>query len=427
MYSDEYKSTLKGLSDRLVNIQRPIRILDAIKWSPEIKTEFFMNKCKELPRVDKDYYLNNPLRFDVKEITDEINKLIREIKRDLGEYDPVGSIMIKNCNEYITVVNMLDSRGTEDFHKFSAQLYGSTDDAFYAGAPTMIDLSNVISQALQFISTHPSIASKKDVKRYPSEKVVDILQKRLDNYFKIESIKVELSDSIISDAAAGAEKIKIKRSQAFSERDIDILEVHEGWVHLGTTQNGMEQPYCTFLSKGTPSSTITQEGLAVIMEIFSFSSHPSRMQILSNRIKAINMAENGANFLEIFHFFCEQGFEHQDAYNRAVRVFRGSTPTSGPFTKDLVYNKGFVSIYNFIRLAISKGLLDRIQMLFVGKMSLPDIKILGELIEGGLVTPPKYLPPQFKDLAALSSWMCYSLFLNQIDLSKMEAQLKNIL
>ena len=56
------------------------------------------------------------------------------------------------------------------------------------------------------------------------------------------------------------------RSQ-FSERDLQVLEVHEGWVHVGTTLNGMNQPVCTFLSKGPPSSTITQEGLAILMEV----------------------------------------------------------------------------------------------------------------------------------------------------------------
>ena len=54
--------------------------------------------------------------------------------------------------------------------------------------------------------------------------------------------------------------------------DLRLLEVHEGWVHLGTTLNGQSQPVCTFLSKGPPSSTLTQEGLAVLTEVFAFAS-----------------------------------------------------------------------------------------------------------------------------------------------------------
>jgi hypothetical protein len=53
---------------------------------------------------------------------------------------------------------------------------------------------------------------------------------------------------------------------------VDIYEVHEGWVHVGTTLNGRSQPVCEFLSIGPPRCAATQEGLAVIMEIFTFRS-----------------------------------------------------------------------------------------------------------------------------------------------------------
>ena len=43
----------------------------------------------------------------------------------------------------------------------------------------------------------------------------------------------------------------------------------------------------------------------------------------------------------------EQGWSEKESYTRSVRVFRGSTVTGGPFTKDLVYNKGFILIYNY--------------------------------------------------------------------------------
>src|SRR5690606_13228235 len=194
------------------------------------------------------------------------------------------------------------------------------------------------------------------------------------------------------------------------------LEVHEGWVHLGTTLNGMLQPVCTFLSKGPPSSTISQEGLAIIMEIFTFSSHPARVQRLTDRIHAVAMAEQGADFLDVFRFFKERGLNDDASYTATARVFRGSTAKGPPFTKDLVYSKGFVLIYNYIRLAIKKGLASRIPLLFLGKTTLEDLHVLSDLMDEGLVVPPKHVPPQFRDLAALSAWMCYSLFLNRLNL-----------
>ena len=91
------------------------------------------------------------------------------------------------------------------------------------------------------------------------------------------AVRVRLSDGIVADSAAGSDYIKIRSDARFTEREVRLLEVHEGWVHLGTTLSGQNQPVCTFLSKGPPSSTITQEGLAVLMEILAFASHPGRV------------------------------------------------------------------------------------------------------------------------------------------------------
>ena len=72
-------------------------------------------------------------------------------------------------------------------------------------------------------------------------------------------------------AAAGADYIKIRSDAMFNERDVRALEVHEGLVHVATTLNGLNQPVCTFLAKGPPSSTVTQEGLAILMEVITYN------------------------------------------------------------------------------------------------------------------------------------------------------------
>src|SRR6516164_9351980 len=59
-----YESMVRTLSDRLVEAQRPIRILDAIKWDDDIERAFFAAGCRKLPPVDRDYYLARPLPFD---------------------------------------------------------------------------------------------------------------------------------------------------------------------------------------------------------------------------------------------------------------------------------------------------------------------------------------------------------------------------
>ena len=419
---------IRDLSDRIVIAQKPIQILDAIKWTPDIKAEFFKNKIKEEPKVDEAYYQKLALRFDPDDKLKEFHAIEHDISRQLGQFSGIGAIMLRTCREYRVAINMLKARGTPDFHDISVDLFGSAEEAFYPGGPVLSDLSDLLSDALHSLSQ--DMSSEKDEKKFTAEEAVEILNERLSHYFhqKEDQVAVIQSDDIVSDAAAGASYIKMRGDAMFSERDIQLLEVHEGWVHVGTSINGSLQPICTFLGKGAPSCTITQEGLAVITEIFTFSSFPSRVQRITNRISAISMAEKGASFLEVFnHFTKEMGLTPDNAYSLISRVFRGSAPNMGPFTKDLSYAKGFLLIYNYIRLAVQMGLSKNISTLFVGKLRLEDLQILNHLVEEGIVTPPRYIPPQFKDLAALSSWMCFSLFLNRVDLKKLAENYKQIL
>ncbi len=425
--NESYKQSIRELSDRIVEAQNPIRILDAVKWDPEIEATFLANGGKELPAVDEQYYDRFPLPFDAADKRHEFQAISRDVVRILGRFNPLGKIMIRICDEYQTVVRMLEARGTSEFGYLSQQLYGSADDAFHAGEPTLADLGVMMSEALSNIDA--SLILEEEPRTISADDAVGILQAHLDDAFKEQDndVRVVLSDGIFADAAAGSDYIKLRKEAMFSHRDLKVLEVHEGWVHIGTTVNGQKQPYCTFLSKGPPSSTITQEGLAIFMEIITFQSHPGRLRRVTNRIQAVHHAENGADFLEIYKFFLDQGFSPQECYTATSRVFRGSTPADTPFTKDLSYCKGFVQIYNYIMLAVRRGQLDRIPLIFCGKTTLEDIRSLADLVTEGIVVPPVYLPPQFADLNALAAFMCLSNFLNSLNLKQVEADYEQLL
>lgn len=163
------------------------------------------------------------------------------------------------------------------------------------------------------------------------------------------------------------------------------------------------------------------------MELFTFSSTPSRVLRLTNRVKAIDLATSGANFLEVYQFFLEQNCDPEHAYSDASRVFRGSTSDGLPFTKDLAYIKGFIAIYNYVRLAIRFGAQKQIPLLFLGKTSLEDIHVYSQLLEDGTIIAPPFIPPQFADLTALTAWMIYSLFLNEISLERLSLDYRKYL
>ncbi|WP_415753253.1 flavohemoglobin expression-modulating QEGLA motif protein [Pseudomonas leptonychotis] len=424
---DDYQLIVRALSDRIVEAQTPIRVLDAVKWDDSIRSEFLKHKGKQLPAVDRAYYTNRPLPFDASAKKLEFQNIERDITRQLGQFNPVGKIMRRMCREYRMVIRMLEARGTEDFGLISQELYGAASDAFHAGDPTLADLGMMFSDFLNNIDKRGDL--KDEVKNLTAQEAVNLLQHRLNKVFGEEesTIRVFESDGILADAAAGADYIKIRADAMFNERDVKALEVHEGLVHVATTLNGQNQPICTFLAKGPPSSTVTQEGLAILMEVITFASYPTRLRKLTNRTRAIHMAEEGADFLQVYDFYREQGFSQEQSYSNANRVFRGSTPTGLPFTKDLSYLKGFIMVYNYIQLAVRKGKLEQIPLLFCGKTTLEDMRTLRQLVDEGLVTPPKYLPPQFSDLNSLSAWMCFSNFLNHLSLDRIEADYANIL
>jgi len=415
-----YESLVRSLSDRLVDAQRPIRILDAIKWDDEIERAFFAAGCRELPPVTADYYRSRPLPFDAEAKLHEFHMIERDIRRLLGEFNAPGQIMSRMCQEYREVVHLLTHRGSRAFAEISERLYGSASDSFHAGDPNLADLGHMMSDMLDGLS-HDAVFGREEP-TIDAPQAVEWLAARLEKHFgEAGPVRVRLSDGIVADAAAGSDYIKVRGDARFTPRDVRLLEVHEGWVHLGTTMNGQSQPVCTFLSKGPPSSTMTQEGLAVLTEMFSFASHPGRVRRLTNRIEGVALAEAGANFLDVFRFFQNEGYEPREAYQHSMRIFRGSLPEGcGPFTKDLCYSKGFVLVYNYLRLAVRKGMMSRVPLLFCGKTTLADIKALAQLVDEGLVVPPRFVPPQFADPNGLAVWLCYANFLNRLSLKRIE-------
>ena len=65
--------------------------------------------------------------------------------------------------------------------------------------------------------------------------------------------------------------------------------------------------------------------------------------------------------------------------------------------------------------------------LFCGKATLEDIGVFAQLADEGVLAPPRYVPPPFADLNALTAWMCYSNFLNRLDLNRAEADFASLL
>ncbi len=197
-----YKEDLRRLSDELIRLQTPIKILDAIKWPREMEARFLESNGKQLPAIDAEFYQRLPLPFDPDKTRQELSELRLQTRKRLGRYDKLGKILIANIEQYLQVIDMLQHRGKADFGEFSRRLYGSANHKLHGDRHNLRQLGDRLS----YIFSLP--AALRSNRHHPKEiaapEAVDILGRRLKDYFHSDDIRVRLSDGIVSDAAVGA-------------------------------------------------------------------------------------------------------------------------------------------------------------------------------------------------------------------------------
>ena len=413
-----YKEVVAKLADRIVEAQRPIRVLQALRWDGSVEERFLKSRQREMPKIDAAYYEKVDLGFDPVEKAEQFEAIARDVDREVGERDAIGEIMMATALEYRDVVRMLSARGTPAFYEWSRKLYGSPKDKFPDGRSSVRDLGHLLYGLLtrvdeggSFWRSAPSIYER----TIDATEAARQLGERLAAFFGDTHVSVEADDDILADAAAGSDYVKVRSQARFSARDIDILEVHEGWVHVATSLNGQAQPVAKWLAKGPPRTSTVQEGLAALLEMLTFRTYPRRARRLNDRVLAVDKAEDGASFVDLFEWFRTEGYEEDECFHNARRVCRGGVVEgAAPFTKDACYCKGIVLNYAFIRSAIQHGRIDLLPFLFVGKVAHEDVPILARRVADGVVKPPLYLPPMFRDYSGLAIWMAYSTFFSQL-------------
>ena len=186
-----------------------------------------------------------------------------------------------------------------------------------------------------------------------------------------DKVEVVIDPKLSSKAIAGSKRIRLRAGALYSELDLDQLLEHEAHIHAATMLNGKRQKNLRLLSLGSPRTTRTQEGIAVLAELMTLSLDIVRLRRIALRIKAIAMALEGADFIEIFQSFLEAGQTEAESYQSTVRCFRGGDVSGNAvFTKDTVYLKGLLEVYAFIATCIRENRPEFASYLFAGRLSL---------------------------------------------------------
>jgi len=398
------RARLSEAAQILRTAERGVRVLRTVAWPPEVAAGFFEGGGRELPAVSYEKRDPAPVLEDV-----------AAARRLIDGSSPVHDWLGRVADSISLGARMLAAVGTGEFHRLSCELYGTPTSRLTDGILRPLDMARHLDETLdQFSDTdlYPDLPPRRD-----AEAVAAALRRAVARHFGELAPEVVVVDHLSANALAGSRTIRLRRGALFTDRDVHQLIQHEALVHIATTLNGVEQRSFPVLGGGHPGTTRTQEGLAVFAEFISGSMDPDRLRRLADRVLAIQMAIDGADFLEVYRYFLGRTHSETQAFENARRVFRGGLLTGGaPFTKDGVYIEGLLRVHNFLRAVVQLGRIDCLHLLFCGKLDIEDVPALAVLAAEGLCAPPRFLPPWASDLRFLTSYLAYSAFLNQVDL-----------
>lgn len=385
--------------------ERHIRVLKSVSWRSEVGQKFLASGGTHLPVVS----------YPVVE-TGEARALIRQARTHVGSDQPVFDWLVRVADVLALACDLLDARGTPEFYQVSKQIYGTPENTMLDGKTRSIDLARHLDSVLSELSFDQLVLGGQ-AEGFGAVEFAEKLSDKLDRYFDGHSPKVEIVPHLSAKALAGAKRIRVRADAAFGPMDVRQLLYHEALVHTATAMNGRAQTKFPILASAHPGTTEVQEGLAVFAEIITGAMDPKRFRRLVDRVIAIQMSVEGADFIEVFRYFVRQNGDEGQAFEDTRRVFRGGVLTGGaPFTKDGVYLNGLLRVHNFMRTVTKLGRADLLRLLFVGKLDIEDIPALALLASQGLIKPPKILPPWMKDMRFLVSYLAYSSFLNRVKL-----------
>tara|TARA_R110000868_G_scaffold57591_2_gene177779 strand:- start:5932 stop:7233 length:1302 start_codon:yes stop_codon:yes gene_type:complete len=401
----------------LLEAEDRLPVLKSIAWDRSHADAFFASGMRDLPkpvypRIDPAPSL----------------EYIREARSLIDGASPVHDWLTRLADTTQETAALLASTGTAEFHTHSRALYGDPRTPIADGKRNALDLARRLDSLLADFEEGsirleaPESLTATDLKRR--------LDEELPRYFGTAAPQVEVTLNVSAKAAAGRDYIKLRADAAFSDLDVIQLLQHEALIHIATSKNGQAQARFPILAESHPGNARTQEGLAVFAEFISGALDPRRFRRLADRTIAIDMASEGADFIDLFNFFRERG-QHDapiEAFENARRVVRGGLTGGGaPFTKDSIYLGGLLEVHNYLRTAVRAGDAAFIRLLFVGKIDLQDLEAMKMLRELGLIQDPIHMPPWATDLRYLLSYLAYSTFLNEIDLSGVAARYQKLL
>ncbi len=290
--------------------------------------------------------------------------------------DPVlGQLLRAKHREMDLQLDMLEARVTDDFLPLSVELYGGVSPTLRTQAEGLLDAITETEPTGEALDAEEFLAlALEEIGRYRD------VDPDLDMHAEI---RTDVNGVMVSgDILLIGPETKVQQVRAHA------LLHHEVGTHLVTQANGSHQPI-KVLGVGLAGYDETQEGLAVLAEIACGGLTAFRLRQLASRVVTVHRMIAGASFAEAHRALVEDDFPEASAYTTVMRVYR-----AGGMTKDAIYLRGLVELLDHLE---SDGSLDQ---LWLGKFSLRDLPLIGDLQGRGLLRPPRVVPRYLLDPAA---------------------------
>ena len=388
---------LRRICDEIVHAQKPIRLLRAINWGPQVHERFFRHGAKELPKPEYPALGFRP--------EDKLKEL-RALKRQIRGRNPVEDLLRRRLDEFVQITQMLAARGTRRFYEISRKVYGDPRDRFPDHNADNLAIARLWASRPR---------ARDEEQSYDAEAAAALITE-ICNPLLGGHVKVGVRSRLTANAAAGATRVTLRKGAHFSERQVRALAHHEGLWHVLTSMNGYRQPILPVLGVGLPRAYESQEGGGIVAEYVTGHITDERYIELGERTIAIDMAARGADFLEVYRYLLAR-FPPEKAALMSERVFRGGVLEGGaPFTKDAAYQRGYCRTFNFLRAALEQRDVDLVRAFLAGKMSVDDAELVRDLVEEGICAPPVLLPEWFIDIDRLNAFVTHSVTMNRFSL-----------
>ena len=408
---------LAEINEKAISLSSGIEILKSLSWKVEDENSFLSAWDKGNPQLPQPTYD----KVDLSEQKNGLEKLLSSFTAET----PEEQFTSKTITGLIRAINLIESIGTPNFTQLSYELYGHPSSVIPGSSLSGLSAAQKLLEVFDKFD-HPFI--KEPEICLSAEQVQADIVERSKEVFGDTCPQVIIDATMASKAAAGGTKIRLRSGTCYNLYDPDQLFYHEAMIHSLTAINGRQQPTLKLLAKGSPQTTKAQEGLATFSELITGSMDLHRLKRLALRVYAVDMALQGADFIDVFKFFLENNYSQKESFWSTARIFRGSQLKTGEnvvFTKDAVYLEGLIKISALFRWALIYERMKITHLMFCGRLTIEDAFLLEESIDSGVISHPKFLPPWYKKIEGLAGAMAFHTLTDTFDLEDFESHFTN--